>query len=61
MHLEPICAGMCATREDRMTEVVPYLQAEIDLQTEQFDDVSRTCRMRAGFTKRWCPDAATNR
>jgi GntR family transcriptional regulator, transcriptional repressor for pyruvate dehydrogenase complex len=41
LHLEPICAGMCATREDRMTEVVPYLQAEIDLQTEQFDDVSQ--------------------
>jgi GntR family transcriptional regulator, transcriptional repressor for pyruvate dehydrogenase complex len=41
MHLEPICAGMCATREDRMTEVVPYLQDEIDIQTEQFDDVSR--------------------
>ena len=41
MHLEPICAGMCAAREDRMTEVVPYLQAEIDAQTEQFDDLSR--------------------
>ena len=25
LHLEPICAGMCASREDRMTEVVPYL------------------------------------
>lgn len=41
MHLEPICAGMCAAREDRMTEVVPYLQAEIDAQAEQFDDVAR--------------------
>ena len=41
MHLEPICAGMCAAREDRMTEVVPYLQNEIDIQTEQFDDVSQ--------------------
>ena len=41
MHLEPICAGMCAARDDRMTEVVPYLQNEIDIQTEQFDDVSR--------------------
>jgi GntR family transcriptional regulator, transcriptional repressor for pyruvate dehydrogenase complex len=41
MHLEPICAGMCAAREDRMTEVVPYLQHEIDQQTAQFDDVSR--------------------
>lgn len=41
MHLEPICAGMCAAREDRMTEVVPYLQAAIDAQTEQFDDASQ--------------------
>ena len=41
MHLEPICAGMCAAREDRMTEVVPQLQAEIDAQTQQFDDVSQ--------------------
>ncbi len=41
MHLEPVCAGMCAAREDRMSEVVPYLQAEIDLQTAQFDDLSR--------------------
>lgn len=41
IHLEPICAGMCAAREDRMTEVVPYLEAEIDRQTEQFDDLSR--------------------
>ena len=32
---------MCATRDDRMTEVVPYLEAEIELQTEQFDDLSR--------------------
>jgi DNA-binding FadR family transcriptional regulator len=41
LHLEPICAGMCAAREDRLTEVVPYLEAEIELQTEQFDDLSR--------------------
>jgi GntR family transcriptional regulator, transcriptional repressor for pyruvate dehydrogenase complex len=41
MHLEPICAGMCAAREDRMTEVVPHLQHEIDQQTAQFDDVSQ--------------------
>ena len=38
MHLEPICAGMCAAREDRMTEVVPYLKNEIGIQTTQFDD-----------------------
>jgi GntR family transcriptional repressor for pyruvate dehydrogenase complex len=40
VHLEPICAGMCAAREDRMSEVVPYLQAEIDAQADQFDDVA---------------------
>ncbi len=41
LRLEPICAGMCADREDRATEVVPYLQAEIDLQARQFADTSR--------------------
>jgi GntR family transcriptional regulator, transcriptional repressor for pyruvate dehydrogenase complex len=41
MHLEPICAGMCAAREDRMTEVVPYLQNEIGIQSAQFDDLSQ--------------------
>jgi DNA-binding FadR family transcriptional regulator len=41
MHLEPICAGMCAARDDRDTEVVPYLEAEIASQIEQFDDVSQ--------------------
>jgi GntR family transcriptional regulator, transcriptional repressor for pyruvate dehydrogenase complex len=41
MHLEPICAGMCAAREDRMTEVVPYLEAEIHTQTDQFDNLSQ--------------------
>ena len=41
LHLEPICAGMCATREDRKTEVVPYLQQEIDRQAAQFDDASQ--------------------
>ena len=41
MHLEPICAGMCAAREDRLTEVVPYLEAEIAAQSDQFDDLGR--------------------
>ena len=41
LYLEPVCAGMCAAREDRMTEVVPYLEAEIQRQTEQFDDESQ--------------------
>ncbi|AFM16521.1 transcriptional regulator [Mycolicibacterium chubuense NBB4] len=41
LQLEPICAGMCAAREDRMTEVVPYLRAAIDAQVEQFDTSSQ--------------------
>ncbi|WP_029113570.1 FadR/GntR family transcriptional regulator [Mycobacterium sp. URHB0044] len=41
MYLEPVCAGMCAAREDRLTEVVPYLEAEIRIQHEQFDDTAR--------------------
>jgi GntR family transcriptional repressor for pyruvate dehydrogenase complex len=41
MHLEPICAGMCAAREDRLTEVLPYLENEIAAQTEQFDDIAQ--------------------
>ena len=41
---EPICAGMCAAREDRLTEVVPYLQVEIDRQEEQFGDASQYVR-----------------
>jgi GntR family transcriptional repressor for pyruvate dehydrogenase complex len=44
MHLEPICAGLCAAREDRMIEVVPYLQAEIDRQEEQFEDTAQYVR-----------------
>ncbi|CAN5673561.1 GntR family transcriptional regulator [soil metagenome] len=41
LRLEPICAGMCADRADRATEVVPYLQVEIDRQTAQFDDMAQ--------------------
>lgn len=41
LHLEPICAGMCAARPDRATEVVPYLQAEIEHQRAQFDDLAQ--------------------
>jgi DNA-binding FadR family transcriptional regulator len=41
LHLEPVCAGLCAARADRMTEVVPYLKAEIERQTVQFDDLSQ--------------------
>ncbi|KWX68786.1 FadR/GntR family transcriptional regulator [Mycobacterium sp. NAZ190054] len=41
LHLEPVCAGMCAAREDRLTEVVPHLRAAIDAQVEQLDTPSR--------------------
>ncbi|HEY5148759.1 MAG TPA: FCD domain-containing protein [Mycobacterium sp.] len=44
MHLEPICAGMCAAREDQLTEVVPHLQAEIDRQEKEFDDAAQYVR-----------------
>jgi DNA-binding FadR family transcriptional regulator len=40
MHLEPICAGMCAAREDRITEVVPYLEEAIQTQISESDDPS---------------------
>ena len=35
---------MCAARGDRADQVVPYLQAEIDRQDEQFDDTVRYVR-----------------
>lgn len=34
MHLEPICAGMCAEREDRAIEVVPHLESALAVQVE---------------------------
>ena len=61
LHLEPICAGMCAAREDRMTEVVPYLEAEIDCRQSNSTTCRGMCRMRGGFTKRSSPAAATSR
>ena len=39
LHMEPVCAGLCAAREDRLDEVVPYLREAIDAQTEHFEDV----------------------
>jgi GntR family transcriptional regulator, transcriptional repressor for pyruvate dehydrogenase complex len=41
MRLEPICAGMCAERDDRMTAVVPHLRAAIETQVAEFDDAAR--------------------
>ncbi|MDG4664609.1 GntR family transcriptional regulator [Mycobacterium sp. 236(2023)] len=41
LHLEPVCAGMCAARDDRAAEVVPYLRAAIDAQIEDFGTPAR--------------------
>jgi GntR family transcriptional regulator, transcriptional repressor for pyruvate dehydrogenase complex len=40
LYLEPICARLCAARPDRLAEVVPDLQAVIEAQQAEFDDVS---------------------
>src|SRR6202012_1416786 len=40
LYIEPICAQLCAARPDRMTEVVPALQAIVADQQERFDDAS---------------------
>jgi GntR family transcriptional repressor for pyruvate dehydrogenase complex len=37
-HLEPICAGLCAERADRLESVVPALRAAIEAQHADFDD-----------------------
>lgn len=39
--IEPICARMCAAREDRADEVVPALRVVIAAQRAEFDDVIR--------------------
>lgn len=46
LHLEPICAGLCASREDRDTEVVPRLTEALARQEEGFDEI-----------KNWTPNA----
>ena len=38
LYIEPVCARLCASRADRMTEVVPYLRAVIDAQQAEFAD-----------------------
>lgn len=40
-HLEPICARMCAEREDRTSEVVPFLREVLESQREHFDDAAQ--------------------
>jgi DNA-binding FadR family transcriptional regulator len=40
-YIEPVCARLCAAREDRETEVVPHLRAAIEAQQAEFDDAGR--------------------
>ena len=39
-HLEPICAGLCAAREDRAEEVVPVLRALTESQRASLHDAA---------------------
>jgi GntR family transcriptional repressor for pyruvate dehydrogenase complex len=41
LHLEPICAGLCAARPDRLEAVVPKLRGVIDAQEAEFDEVAQ--------------------
>lgn len=41
LHLEPICASLCAEREDRAETVVPALRAAIEAQHEALEDVGQ--------------------
>jgi len=41
-QLEPLCAGMCAARADRMDTVVPVLRGLLEEQTASIGDVSAT-------------------
>lgn len=38
--IEPVCARLCATREDRAETVVPALHVVVDAQRTDFDDVA---------------------
>jgi DNA-binding FadR family transcriptional regulator len=41
LHLEPVCAGICAAREDRETAVLPALREAVAAQKASFDDPTR--------------------
>ncbi|MGW1029045.1 FadR/GntR family transcriptional regulator [Streptomyces sp. NPDC002577] len=38
LQLEPVCAAMCAARDDRETAVLPALRAAVEAQQAAFDD-----------------------
>jgi DNA-binding FadR family transcriptional regulator len=47
-YMEPICAGLCATRKDRAKAVVPVLREIIEKQRENLDDTEEYLR-HAGY------------
>jgi GntR family transcriptional regulator, transcriptional repressor for pyruvate dehydrogenase complex len=40
-HMEPICARLCAAREDRATEVIPALRGALEVQEAESGDPAR--------------------
>ncbi len=40
-RIEPVCAGMCAEREDRAATVIPALRAAVNAQQADFEDAGR--------------------
>ena len=48
-HMEPLCAGLCASRPDRDTAVVPALQAIVDAQRAALDDNDEYLRHARAF------------
>jgi GntR family transcriptional regulator, transcriptional repressor for pyruvate dehydrogenase complex len=48
-YLEPICAGLCAGREDRDMEVVPVLTELMEKQAASIDDIEAYLRYSSEF------------
>lgn len=48
-HLEPICAGLCASRDDRAEAVVPVLQEIYENQVAALDDTDEYLRHSRAF------------
>ncbi|MFC5751591.1 FadR/GntR family transcriptional regulator [Actinomadura rugatobispora] len=48
-HLEPICAGLCASREDRAETVVPVLRELVEQQWESLEDMEAYLRLSRDF------------
>lgn len=46
LTIEPMCASLCATREDRATEVVPHLELAIEAQRAAMEHESYTASAR---------------